>query len=221
MTSHGGRNEGRMERAPKNRRDDAFGGTGWSRRFPPRRRRQAIAVALTVLAAAAAARDLAGPADGTVDVVVAAKDVAAGAAIGEADVAVAAIPEEHVPDRAIAGTGDVIGSRTAGPLARGEILTDTRFAGIALAEAFTGIDDAHIVAVTPRDSGLAPMLRTGDVVDVLAPGPEAGSARPVANGARVVLSDDDGVVLLALPPGAAATVASAGLDLPLTLVLSR
>jgi len=36
-----------------------------------------------------------------------------------------------------------------------------------------------------------------------------------------VLADDDGVVLLALPPGAAATVASAGLDLPLTLVLSR
>lgn len=199
----------------------AIGRTGRGRRFTPRRRRQAIAVGLAVLAIAVAARDLATPDAGTTEVVVAARDVEAGATVADADVTVAAVPEEHVPDRAVAEADAVIGSTPAGPLTRGEILTEPRFAGMALAEALTGTDDAHIVAVTPRDSGLAPMLRTGDVVDVLAPGPGAGSARPVANGARVVLSDDDGVVLLALPPGAAATVASAGLDLPLTLVLSR
>ncbi|MFD5869300.1 SAF domain-containing protein [Corynebacterium sp. NPDC060344] len=203
------------------RREGRSGAAGWARRFPARRRRQAIALALAVLAVGVAVRDLAGPDDGTVTVVVAAKDVAAGDPIAEADVTVVAVPEEHIPDRAVRRAEDIVGSTPAGPLARGEILTDARFAGVALAQALTGAEDAHIVAVTPRDAGLTPMLRTGDVVDVLAPGPEAGSARPVANGARVVLSDDDGVVLLALPPGAAATVASAGLDLPLTLVLSR
>lgn len=201
--------------------DTIIGRTRRGRRLAPRRRRQAIAAGLVVLAIAVAARDLTTPDAGTTEVVVAARDVAAGTAVSEADVTVAAVPEEHVPDRALASVDDVIGATPAGPLTRGEILTEPRFAGMALAEALTGIDDAHIVAVAPRDSGLAPMLRTGDIVDVLAPGPEAGSARPVANGARVVLSDDDGVVLLALPPGAAAAVASASLDLPLTLVLSR
>ncbi len=216
-----GTREGTKTRESSGASRAAFGGSAWARKFPPRRRRRAIALALALLAATIAVRDLAAPDAGTVPAVVAAKDVEAGAPLTETDVEVAAIPAELLPDRAIADVGDVIGSAPAGPLARGEILTEPRFAGMALAEALTGMDDARIVAVSPRDSGLTQMLRTGDVVDVLAPGPEAGSARPVANGARVVLADDDGVVLLALPPGAAATVASAGLDLPLTLVLSR
>lgn len=194
---------------------------GWARRFPPRRRRQALALLLAALAVVVAVRDLAGPEAGTTPVVVAGRDIAAGETIADVDVTVTEVPDEHVPAAAIADPAVVVGKTTAGPLTRGEMFTDARLAGTELAQALTGVDDAHVVAVTPRDSGLAPMLRTGDVVDVLAPGAEPGTARPVAHGARVVLSDDDGVVLLALPAGAAATVASAGLDLPLTLVLSR
>ena len=191
------------------------------RRFPLRRRRQAVALALAAAAMLVAAQDALGTDAGTTVAVVAARDVAPGAPVGDGDVTEVPLPDDHLPDQAILRAEDAIGKLPAGPLTRGEVLTEPRFAGMALAESLTGTADAHIVAVAPRDSGLTPMLRTGDVVDVLAPGPEAGSARPVANGARVVLADDDGVVLLALPPGAAATVASAGLDLPLTLVLSR
>ncbi|WP_295627892.1 SAF domain-containing protein [uncultured Corynebacterium sp.] len=209
-------------------------------RFPRRRRRQALAAGLVVAAAAVALADAAGPEEGTVEVVVAARRVDSGSPITADDVVTRSVAEEHVPDHAITDVEVLVGKLPAGPLMRGEVLTESRFAGVALAKELTGMDGAHIVAVTPRDAGLTPMLRTGDVVDVLAPGPEAGTARPVARGARVVLAGADGagdgagiagagggrggadgVVLLALPPGAAATVASAGLDLPLTLVLSR
>lgn len=191
-----------------------------SRRFPPRRLRRLLAVALVAAAATIAVADMVRPESGTVPVVVAARDVESGRAIEAADVAIRMTPEDHVPDQAFRDAEAVVGKLPAGPLTRGEALTEPRFAGPRLAEALTGADDANIVAVTPRDTGLVPLLRTGDVVDVLAAGHDAGSSRPVARGARVVLTDDDGVVLLALGDGAAATVAAAGLELPLTLVLS-
>lgn len=180
-----------------------------------------VAIALAALAAGLAIADAVRPESGTVLVAVAEREVSAGHAMTEADVGTRAIDEAHVPDGVVRDGSELVGKLAAGPIGRGEVLTANRFAGVALAESLTGIEGTHVVAVTPRDAGLTPMLRTGDVVEVLAPGQEAGSARPVAHGARVVATDEDGVVLLALPPGAAATVASASLELPLTLVLSR
>lgn len=188
--------------------------------MPQRRLRQLLAVALVAMAAAIAIADQIRPESGTVPVVVAARDVESGRALEAADLAVRMTPEDDAPDQAFREPEDVVGKLPAGPLTRGEALTEPRFAGARLAEALTGAEGASIVAVTPRDTGLVPLLRTGDLVDVLAAGADAGSVRPVARGARVVLTDDDGVVLLALRDGAASTVAAAGLDLPLTLVLS-
>lgn len=190
-------------------------------RWTLRRRRQALAVSLAFVAVVLAVSDRVRPEAGMTAVVVAARDVESGRAVAASDVAVRMIAESDAPDEAMVDVDDVVGKLPAGPLTRGEVLTRPRFAGARLAAALTGIDGAHVVAVTPHDAGLVPLLRTGDSVDVLSAGEGAGTTRPVARGAKVVLTDDDGVVLLALAPGSAATVAAAGLEMPLTLVLSR
>ena len=108
------------------------------------------------------------------------------------------------------------------------MLTDVRVLGSRLADASAG-PDARIVPVHPTDAALLDLVRTGDVVDVLAVS-EAGDgsgeqrSRVVATNAIVVLvsaaSKDrgrDGVVLVALPVLKANEVAGASLTQAITL----
>src|SRR5262245_48844192 len=75
------------------------------------------------MARAEQAQRAVGPA---VDAVVAARDLAAGAVIGPADVRVAQLPSVYLPPRALSSTTAVVGKVTAGVVLAGEVLVDAR-----------------------------------------------------------------------------------------------
>lgn len=187
------------------------------------------AAALVVLAAVAALRS--DPHGDHVDVIVAAADLTPGVELSATDVLVDRRPAAAVPDGAATDTGDVTGATLAGPVRRGEVLTDVRLLGPRLADAAAG-PDARLVSVHPADAALGDLVRTGDIVDVLAApasdtGPQA-QPRLIATEAVVVLvsakpqgpgAGGDRVVLLALPAHAATEVAGASLTQAITLTL--
>ncbi|HEU0190967.1 MAG TPA: SAF domain-containing protein [Mycobacterium sp.] len=188
--------------------------------------RRVTAGGLVLLAAVAAIRP--GPDDARADVVVAARDIGPGTALTAGDVVIENRSAATVPDGAPGDLAAVLGATLAGPARRGEVLTDVRLLGNRLTGAAAG-PNARLVPVHPADSALAALLRPGDVVDVVAAGPDsAGDPHPnprvVATGGIVVLvSDqshaDDRVVLVALPATAANAVAGAALVEAVTLTL--
>jgi len=133
-----------------------------------------------------------------------------------------------IPDGATVNGSDLIGATLAGPARRGEVLTDVRVMSSRLADAAAG-PDARIVPVHPTDAALLDLVRTGDVVDVLAvtesaDGSGEDRSRVVAANAVVVLVSTpakdrgrDGVVLVALPVREANEVAGASLTQAITL----
>ncbi|MEJ5920017.1 SAF domain-containing protein [Corynebacterium sp. H78] len=192
------------------------------RRANPRRLwRQAIAMFLLAIAVALVIADRVQPESGHVTVAVAARDISAGAEVAEHDVVLTAIPEGLVSQHSFASAEGVVGRRVATPIARNEVLTEPRFVGKELAAELTGVPNAHVVAITPHDQGILPVLHTGAVVDIFSAGQEQNSVHLIAPGARVLVTDNEtGVVLLALPRERAGEVATASLDIPLSLVLS-
>lgn len=188
--------------------------------------RRVTAGALVLLAAVAALRP--DPTDGRTDVVVATRDLAPGVELVASDVRVESRSVATIPDGATTNGADLVGATLAGPARRGEVLTDVRVLGSRLADATAG-PDARIVPVHPTDAALLDLVRTGDVVDVLAvseavDGTGEQRSRVVATNAIVVLvssaSKDrgrDGVVLVALPVLKANEVAGASLTQAITL----
>jgi Flp pilus assembly protein CpaB len=188
--------------------------------------RRVTAGALVMLAAVAALRP--DPSDGLTDVVVASRDLAPGVELMASDLRIESRSATTIPDGSQTNVGDLVGATLTGPARRGEVLTDLRVLSSRLADASVGTD-ARIVPVHPTDAALLDLVRTGDVVDVLAVSEAAGggtedSSRVVATNAVVVLvsakSKDagrDGVVLIALPRLAANEVAGASLSQAITL----
>jgi hypothetical protein len=138
-------------------------------------------------------------------------------------------PVTTVPDGAASDVAEVVGATVAGPARRGEVLTDVRLLGPRIAEAAAG-PDARIVSLQLADGALVDLVRTGDVVDVLAaPASDTGAdARPrvIATRAVVVLVSEkrqgpgaagERAVLVALPAPAANEVAGASLTQAVTL----
>jgi hypothetical protein len=134
-----------------------------------------------------------------------------------------------IPDGSQSDLRSVVGSTLAGPARRGEVLTDVRLLGRRLAESAAG-PDARIVPVHPADSALIDLVRTGDVVDVVAAAETSTQATPhvVATDAIVVSvsekpksqsASNDRVVLVALPAASATAVAGAALVATVTLTL--
>lgn len=195
----------------------------WTRTVMARR---VTAGALVLLAAAAALRP--DPSEGKTDVVVATRDLAPGVELVASDVRVESRSVATVPDGATTNGTDLVGATLAGPARRGEVLTDVRVLGSRLADATAG-PDARIVPVHPNDAALLDLVRSGDVVDVLAvseatDGSGEQRSRVVATNAIVVLvssaSKDrgrDGLVLVALPVLKANEVAGASLTHAITL----
>lgn len=195
----------------------------WTRTAAARR---VTAGALVLLAAAAALRP--DPTEGKADVVVATRDLAPGVELAASDLRVESRSATTIPDGATTNGTDLVGATLAGPARRGEVLTDVRVLGSRLADATAG-PDARIVPVHPTDAALLDLVRTGDVVDVLAvseavDGSGEQRSRVVATNAIVVLvssaSKDrgrDGVVLVALPVLKANEVAGASLTQAITL----
>ena len=188
----------------------------WARTTAARR---VLAAALVVLAAVAALRD--DPGARQTDVVIAGRDLAPGTELTAADVVVEKRDADVVPDGSVADLDATAGATLAGPVRRGEVLTDVRLLSPHLAGAAAG-PDARIVPLTLADAAVLDLLRPGDVLDVVAAAPEADTEpRLIATGAIVVLvsaettglvgGSGNRVVLVALPATAARTVAAAAL----------
>jgi Flp pilus assembly protein CpaB len=193
----------------------------WARTVMARR---VTAGGLVVLAAAAALR--ADPHGDQTDVVVAARDLAPGIELTDADVRLETRSAATIPDGSQSDSATLVGSTLAGPARRGEVLTDVRVLGPRLTESIAG-PDARIVSLHLADPALLDLIRPGDVVDVLAAKQEQ-DARPqvVASEAVVVTVSekpkgpggaDDRVVLVALPGQEANAVAGVALVQTVTL----
>lgn len=167
-------------------------------------------------------------------VVTATRDVTSGQIVTNNDLGISEFTADQLPEGTVTDIGDVIGRTVAGPIRRGEIVTDVRTVGPRLARESIGTDDARIVPVRLADAAVSDMLRSGDVVDVLTVGTETVAAvgtdtpnsstsdnipKVLASGAVVVVvtakesgrNQQEQVVMLALPTEAATRVAAASL----------
>lgn len=144
------------------------------------RRRRAIAALLIAVAVAAGVQAVAGPAPDTVPVVVAARDLPAGAEIGEGDLRTTRFAPGSAPEGLAA---DPVGQVLAAPLRAGEPVTDVRLVGPELTAGQPGL-----VAIPVRlpDPGMVALLEVGDRIDLVATDPQEGGASVVADDVPVL-----------------------------------
>jgi Flp pilus assembly protein CpaB len=144
------------------------------------RRRRLLAATLTGVAVVVGLRSTAAPPAPTVEVLVAAHDLAAGTTLSADDVVTVGFRPGSEPDGLV---GDPVGRLLASAVRRGEPLTDTRLLGPAVAEGHPGL-----VATPVRlpDAAMVSLLRTGDRIDLLAADPQGGPSLAVADDALVL-----------------------------------
>jgi Flp pilus assembly protein CpaB len=143
----------------------------------------------------------------TAQVVVATRDLAAGTVLAAADLRTVPMPVAVLPAGVARRSAGLVGQLAAGPIRRGEAMTDARVVGPGLA-AGLGPGEPAAVPVRLADPEAAALVRAGDRVDVLGTpvlpdGTQVagGDAIEVAAGVRVLAvlgSKDaaDGVVLI-------------------------
>ena len=160
------------------------------------------------------------PAATGVPVVVAGRDLPAGAVLARPDLRTASLPTAVVPAGSPREPASLLGRTVAGPVRRGEVLTDARVVGPGLT-AGLGPGEVAVVPVRLADARAAALVRAGDRVDVLGAPVEADGASgsrdavEVAAGVRVLAvlhgdEDADGVVIVvAAAPGVARRLAGA------------
>lgn len=107
-----------------------------------------------------------------------ARDLAAGTSLRPTDLAPVTVPPALVPAGAIRTADEALGRLLAGPVRRGEALTDVRLLGASLLAA-GGVRGLVATPVRLADSASASLLHPGDHVDVLA----AATTDPTAGGA--------------------------------------
>lgn len=189
--------------------------------------RRIVAGVLVILAAAIALRP--DPAGRRTDVAVSARDLQPGAPLSADDVRLEALPAAMLPEGAHTDLAGVLGATLAGPVRRGEILTDARVLSSRLAGLTAG-SQSRIVPLHVNDAAVPDLIRTGDVVDVLGAPDADAQARPrlLASDAVVVLVSPAGkgagsfgerVVMVALPAAAAHALAAATLVQTVTLTI--
>lgn len=130
------------------------------------------------------------PAAGRVAVLVAARDLPAGAAITPGDLRRALRPVADVPAAASRAGVQVDGQVLSAALARGEVLSAARLVGPGLLRGRPLSDVAAPVRLA--DAQAAALLRPGERVDVLAAVEGGASARTVARGATVLAAPPAG-----------------------------
>ena len=138
------------------------------------RRRRLLAALCALVAVWAGLRATAAPAPELVPVTVAAHDLGAGAVLGPGDLTTRGFAPGTVPSGHIR---DPVGRQLAGPLRRGQPITDTALLGASLVR-----DRPDLVALPVRlpDTAMAELLRVGDEVDVISADPQGGPAATVA-----------------------------------------
>lgn len=207
----------------RDRLTTAWCGSGWARTLLLRRSAAGLLVALAaVLAVSPFARS-----DPRTEVVVAVRDLAPGVALDATAVTLRALPQDAVPDGAKRAVDGVTGRLLAAPLRRGEPITDVRLAGAELARSATGAPDAVGVPLRLSDPDVAALLHPGATVDVVTLGERQQQPVVLASGGTVLavlgttrsVTDDGGLVLVALPRQAATRVAAASLSQPVTVTV--
>ncbi len=196
-----------------------------------RRHRALLAAGLTAAAVATAMPALVPTPPRTVPVVAALHDLAAGSPLTPGDLTSVALPEALVPAGVLTSVATAVGRMVAGPVRRGEPLTDVRLMGSGL---LTGGPGLVAAPVRLADPATAALLSAGDRVDVLAApteasGPAASAAVTVASGIGVLAvpaADQAGgegaLVVLAATPAVAARLAAAAVRSRLSVtVLGR
>ncbi|TAL26050.1 MAG: hypothetical protein EPN99_00740 [Frankiales bacterium] len=135
------------------------------------RHRALLAAGLAAASVAAGLSAVAPAAPPTVAVLSAAHDLAAGAVLGPDDLVTAELPRELVPAGALVDAAAVVGRLVAGPVRRGEPLTDVRLLGAGLLP--PGPDVAVPVRLAEPATGA--LVRAGDTVDVLSAAEQGAS----------------------------------------------
>jgi pilus assembly protein CpaB len=148
------------------------------------RHRALLAAGLAAASVASALSVLAPTPAPTVPVLTAARDLAAGSVLTPEDLVQAAVPSALAPEGALPDLASATGRLLAGPVRRGEPLTDVRLLGSAL------LPPGSQVAVPVRlaEPAVGALLQAGDRIDVLAASPEGGVAAQVVATELVVLS---------------------------------
>lgn len=156
----------------------------------------------------------------TVAVLSAARDLAAGTVLTPEDLGTAELPTALVPAGALLDVASVAGRLVAGPIRRGEPLTDVRLLGAGLLP--PGSDVA--VPVRLAEPATAALVRAGDTVDVLSAAAEGASV--VATRLAVLSVPDLGdaagegaLVVVAASRSAAARLAAAAVTGRLSVVV--
>ena len=144
------------------------------------RRKLAIVAAIAaVLTAVAAAAPQAPP---TLRVVRATTDLTSGAIVRSSDITVSSVAEDALPRGALVDPTAVVGRRSIGPVAEGQVLTALDLSGTSW-----GIGPGHVIApLRLADPEVAVLLQPGSIINVIAADPE-GQANVVAAGVRVLL----------------------------------
>ncbi|MCA0144599.1 Flp pilus assembly protein CpaB [Blastococcus sp. LR1] len=158
-------------------------------------------------------------------VVVATSDLPAGTRLSAQHLAVVRLPEDAVPSGVVDRTELLHHQVLAGPVRRGEPLTDARLVGAGLT---TLLPEGQVAApVRLADLAVTALVRPGDRVDVLATTTDTGTTERVATGALVLAApgsagDDDagaGLLLLAVDDATATQLATASAGATLTISL--
>lgn len=193
------------------------------------RHRGLLAAGLAAAAVATGLTVLAPTTEPGVPVLTATRDLAAGMPLTAEDLVATTMPRALVPSGALTEMAGAVGQFVAGPVRRGEPLTDVRLLSSGLLDRGAGGGGAAEVAVPVRvaEPAVAALVRAGDRVDVLAAAPEAGpAAAVVATGVRIlsvpVLGDDTGegaLLIVAASRSAAARLAASAVTGRLSVVL--
>ena len=159
-------------------------------------------------------------------VVVAARDLVSGTVLVTDDLRRVRLPEPAVPAHSAQRVDDVVGRTVAGPMRRGEAVTDRR---VVRADRMSGFPEGTVLAtIRLADADALSSLGVGDRVDVVAVDPEGGSdTGVVAHGAEIVTmprrDDSSGGVAVgvATTEEAALRLAERALDARLSVLVSR
>ncbi|HWE89103.1 MAG TPA: Flp pilus assembly protein CpaB [Pseudonocardiaceae bacterium] len=196
--------------------------------------RRVLAVGLIVAAGVLALRPAAADGTTSVDVLVAARDLPPGDALGPADLTLRPMPRGVPPASALTSVGAAVGRVLDGPVRAGEVITDVRLLGPADTGLSTADPSAAAVPVRLSDPGIADLLRPGLRVDVVASGETDGDVATGPPAAQVLAADavvvtvrgQDGtsgqhgpLVVLALSRKDATQVAAASLRQAVTVTL--
>ncbi|MBA2552361.1 MAG: Flp pilus assembly protein CpaB [Geodermatophilaceae bacterium] len=164
----------------------------------------------------------------TIDVLVAAHDLAAGSAVAAGDLRVRAWPIRLVPAATLTPTDDPVGRLLAGAIRAGEAVTDVRLLGPGLVEALG--PGLRAVPIRLTDAGVVALLRAGDRIDIYAIGADAGTERSnlVAAYALVLavpaqqdsVVPEGGIMVVAVPESTALDVVEAAYTRSLAATLT-